>query len=106
MQRKGLITISNNKLNSNIFNKIIKAVINFKKAKKGIKYKKLINNNKPFHKYKRLINNNKPSYKYKRLINNNKYIKSEKVIKPSSNIIKYIYKKWGKVKLIIKTIQL
>ena len=68
-------------------------MINFKKTKKDIKYKKLINNNEPSYKYKKLINNNKPSYKCKGLINNNKYIKSEKVIKPFSNIIKHIYKK-------------
>ena len=81
-------------------------MINFKKTKKNIKYKKLINNNKLsykckrlinnnklFYKYKELINDNKPSYKCKRLINNNECIKLKKIIKPFFNIIKYIYKK-------------
>ena len=81
-------------------------MIDFKKVKKNIKYKKLINNNKPSHKCKRLINNNKPSHKYKKLINNNEYIKLKKVTKPFLNIIKHIYKKWKRVKLIVKTVQL
>ena len=93
LQRKGLIIISNNKSNSNTFNKIIKTIIDFKKAKKDTKYKKLINNNEPFYKYKGLINNSKPSYKYKELINNSKHIKLKKVIKPFFNIIKHICKK-------------
>ena len=71
----------------------MKMIINFKKVKKDIKYKKSINNNKPFYKCKRLINNNKLSYKYKKLINNNKYIKLKEAVKPSFNIIKHIYKK-------------
>ena len=106
MQRKELIIISNNKLNSNILNKIIKAVIDFKKTEKGIKYKRLINNNELSYKYKKLINNNKLSYKCKRLINNNEpFYKCKKLINNSEctelkevikfffNIIKYIYKK-------------
>ena len=68
-------------------------MINFKKAEKGIKYKKLINNNKLFYKYKKSINNNELSYKYKKLINNNKCIKLKKIIKFSFNIVKHIYKK-------------
>ena len=93
MQRKGLTTISNNKSDSNTLNKITKVMINFKKAEKDTRYKKLINNNKSSHKYKRLINDNEPSYKCKRLINNNKYTELEEVIKSSLNIIKHIHKK-------------
>ena len=81
-------------------------VINFKKAEKDIKYKKSINNNKLSHKCKRLINNSKLSHKYKRLINNSKCIKLKKITKPFFNIIKYIYKKWKRVKPIIKMVQL
>ena len=71
----------------------MKVVIDFKKAEKGIRYKKLINNSEPSCKCKRLINNSEPSHKYKRLIDDSERTESEKVTKPSSNITKYIRKK-------------
>ena len=71
----------------------MKVIVDFKKAEKNIKYKKLINNNKFSYKYKELINNNKLSYKCKGLIDNNKYIKLKKIIKFFFNITKHIYKK-------------
>ncbi|MCJ1486259.1 hypothetical protein MMC06_006436 [Schaereria dolodes] len=105
LQGKGLTTTSGGKPDSDTLDRITKAVVDFKKAEKGTRRERSIDNSEPSRKRKGSINDSEPSHKRKGSIDDSERTEPEEVAKPSPSIAEHIRKKRGRVEPIARAVQ-